>query len=236
MLPQQLGSSRTSLQSNHLLQTPDSFIRAPLPGMSKATAIIHAGPALGARFTQYTAEMEAGGKLGPATTQRFFLVISGQVKLANETLGSGSYGFVPHVLTATSESKLIVIEKPHQSNGSAVPKHFTGNVALIQPQPLMGDEGVLVQPLIPDAPEFDFAVNLMTFAPGAALNLVEAHIMEHGLMMLEGGGIYRLGDHWYPTMAGDFIWMAPFCPQWFGAIGKTPAKYLIYKDWNRHPL
>jgi (S)-ureidoglycine aminohydrolase len=30
--------------------------------------------------------------------------------------------------------------------------------------------------------------------------------------------------------------MGPFCPQWFGAIGKRPAKYLIYKDWNRHPL
>jgi (S)-ureidoglycine aminohydrolase len=55
-------------------------------------------------------------------------------------------------------------------------------------------------------------------------------------MMLAGGGIYRLGDHWYPVMAGDFIWMAPYCPQWFGAIGKTPAQYLIYKDWNRHPL
>ncbi len=54
--------------------------------------------------------------------------------------------------------------------------------------------------------------------------------------MLEGGGIYRLGDHWYPVTAGDFIWMGPFCPQWFGAIGKRPAKYLIYKDWNRHPL
>ena len=36
--------------------------------------------------------------------------------------------------------------------------------------------------------------------------------------------------------AGDFIWMGPWCPQWFGAIGKVPAKYLIYKDWNRHPL
>ena len=54
--------------------------------------------------------------------------------------------------------------------------------------------------------------------------------------MLEGGGIYRLGDSWYPVTAGDFIWMGPWCPQWFGAIGKAPAKYLIYKDWNRHPL
>jgi glyoxylate utilization-related uncharacterized protein len=26
-----------------------------------------------------------------------------------------------------------------------------------------------------------------------------------------------------------------YCPQWFGAIGKAPAKYLIYKDWNRRP-
>jgi len=76
----------------------------------------------------------------------------------------------------------------------------------------------------------------MTYAPGAALSQVEIHYMEHGLLMLEGGGIYRLGDQWYPTKAGDFIWMAPFCPQWFGAIGKRPAKYLIYKDWNRHPL
>jgi len=30
--------------------------------------------------------------------------------------------------------------------------------------------------------------------------------------------------------------MAPYCPQWFGAIGKVPAKYLIYKDFNRHTL
>ena len=60
--------------------------------------------------------------------------------------------------------------------------------------------------------------------------------MEHGLLMLEGGGIYRLSDRWYPVTAGDFIWMAPFCPQWFGALGTSPAKYLIYKDVNRHPL
>jgi hypothetical protein len=83
---------------------------------------------------------------------------------------------------------------------------------------------------------FDFAVNSMVYQPGAALSMVEMHVMEHGLLMLEGGGIYRLGDSWYPVTAGDFIWMGPWCPQWFGAIGKVPAKYLIYKDWNRHPL
>jgi (S)-ureidoglycine aminohydrolase len=59
--------------------------------------------------------------------------------------------------------------------------------------------------------------------------------MEHGLLMLEGGGIYRLGSEWYEVKAGDFIWMDRYCPQWFGAIGKQPAKYLIYKDWDRYP-
>ncbi len=93
-----------------------------------------------------------------------------------------------------------------------------------------------VKCLLPDEMSFDFAVNTMVYQPGAALSMVEMHVMEHGLMMLEGGGIYRLGDSWYPVTAGDFIWMAPWCPQWFGAIGKVPAKYLIYKDWNRHPL
>jgi len=82
---------------------------------------------------------------------------------------------------------------------------------------------------------FDFAVNVMNFEPGATLPMVEIHFMEHGLLMLAGGGIYRLGEQWYSVKAGDFIWMAPHCPQWFGALGKTPAKYLIYKDWNRQP-
>ena len=101
---------------------------------------------------------------------------------------------------------------------------------------LNGDPDMQVRSLLPDSLAFDFACNTMTYAPGAALSQVEIHYMEHGLLMLEGGGIYRLGDSWYPTAGGDFIWMAPFCPQWFGAIGKQPAKYLIYKDVNHHTL
>jgi (S)-ureidoglycine aminohydrolase len=100
----------------------------------------------------------------------------------------------------------------------------------------MADESLRVRSLMPDLPAYDFAVNTMTYDPGAALSIVEVHVMEHGLLMLEGGGIYRLGDSWYPVEAGDFIWMAAYCPQWFGALGKHPAKYLIYKDWRRHPL
>lgn len=235
----QLGSSRSSHQHNHLLHTPDAFVRAPLPGMRKATAIVHAAPALGAAFTQYTAEFEAGGALGPASTQRFVYVLSGKLKVLGMTLGPDEFAYLPvgeEPVIAVKTSRASVIEKPHEPMGS-MPGAFAGKEREIAPVPLMGDEWVEVRPLIPPGDwSFDFAVNTMTFHPGGSLPMVEVHVMEHGLQMLSGGGIYRLGDHWYPASAGDFIWMGPYCPQWFGAIGKVPARYLIYKDWNRHPL
>ncbi|PPR80656.1 hypothetical protein GOBAR_AA40061 [Gossypium barbadense] len=53
----------------------------------------------------------------------------------------------------------------------------------------------------------------MDFQPGEFLNVKEVHYNQHGLLLLEGQGIYRLGDSWYPVQAGDVIWMAPFVPQ-----------------------
>src|SRR6185369_4695385 len=59
----QLGHTRSANHRDHLLQTPDAFVRAPLPGMHQVTAIVHVAPPAGAAFTQYTAEFEAGGVL-----------------------------------------------------------------------------------------------------------------------------------------------------------------------------
>ena len=100
----------------------------------------------------------------------------------------------------------------------------------------MGDASLRVRSLMPDGRRLRLRRQYHDLRSRRGLSMVEIHVMEHGLLMLEGGGIYRLGDCWYPVEAGDFIWMAPYCPQWFGAIGKKPAKYLIYKDWRRHPL
>lgn len=240
-----LGETRTSNQRDHLLQTPDTFVRAVLPGMSLGTAIVHISPAGGAGFLQYTAELEAGGTLGATVHQRFLYLLEGAADLATEssfhTLVVGGYGFVPagveHSLTARETTRIAVIEKPYEPlEGSAEPEIVVGQEAKVLSVPLNDDPDLQVRSLLPAASSFDFAVNTMTYQPGAALSMVEAHVMEHGLLMLEGGGIYRLGDRWYPVTAGDFIWMAPYCPQWFGALGKQPAKYLIYKDWNRSPL
>lgn len=52
----------------------------------------------------------------------------------------------------------------------------------------------------------------------------------------QGQGIYRLGDRWIPVQAGDVVWMAPFVPQWYAALGKENTRYLLYKDVGLDPL
>ena len=241
-----LGATRSSLKPDHLLQTPDTFVRTPLPGAAGVEFIVHVGPQLGARFTQMTAEFTAEGTLGPALAQRFLYLLEGELELKaggqTHILAPGGFAYLPqgaeHTVRAVSRSRAAVIEKPYESLDAEeqIPEIVVGNEAVIPAVALMGDDSLRVRSLMPDGPAYDFAVNTMTYDPGAALSMVEIHVMEHGLLMLEGGGIYKLGDSWYPVEAGDFIWMGPWCPQWFGALGKRPAKYLIYKDWRRHPL
>ena len=43
---QHLGATRSSLKPDHLLQTPDTFIRTPLPGAQGVEFVIHAAPRL----------------------------------------------------------------------------------------------------------------------------------------------------------------------------------------------
>jgi (S)-ureidoglycine aminohydrolase len=236
-----LGQTRSARRIDHILQTPDTFVRAPLPGMRKATGIVHIGPAMGAAFTQYTAEFERGGSLDPSSAQRFIYVLEGELELEGSSLGPGHYAYLPPArqagFRAKTAARAAMIEKPYQPLPGVSPSDcLTGRESDLTAAPLLGDEALAVRALLPDNPSFDFAINTMTYLPGATLPNIEIHVMEHGLLMLAGGGIYRLGDCWYPVAEGDFIWMAPFCPQWFGALGKTPAKYLIYKDWNRGPL
>jgi (S)-ureidoglycine aminohydrolase len=239
-----LGATRSSLKPDHLLHTQDTFVRTPLPGATGVEFIIHVSPRLGARFTQMTAEFAADGTLGSAPFQRFLYVLEGKLELnaggSTYALAPGGFAYlpqgVPHNVRAQVSSRAALIEKPYEPQAGPTPEIVVGNEEAVSTVLLGGDEGLRVRSMMPDSVAYDFAVNTMTYDPGASLSMVEIHMMEHGLLMLEGGGIYKLGDLWYPVQAGDFIWMGPYCPQWFGALGKSPAKYLIYKDWRRHPL
>ena len=241
-----LGQTRSHVQRDHILHTPDAFVWAAWPGFANARCATHASPAHGARFTLYTAELGAGGRFAPpaAGASRFVYVRSGALTLeggAARTLGPDGYACLPpnapHLLESATGATALVIEKPYVGDpGGAPGEPLVGDAGAVDPTPLLGDPDVLVRALLPNAASFDFAVNVMTFVPGARLAQVEVHVMEHGLAMLAGEGIYRLGERWHAVQAGDVIYMAPYCPQWFGALGRAPGRYLIYKDWNRHPL
>ena len=111
----------------------------------------------------------------------------------------------------SATARAAVIEKPYEpQSGAAAPQIVVGNESSVANRRVDGRSmPCAFARSCPTDRAYDFAVNTMTYDPGAALSMVEIHVMEHGLLMLEGGGIYRLGDSWYPVEAGDFIWMAP---------------------------
>ena len=242
-----LGATRTRLTPHYAFVAPDGHVRTVLPGWRGAQGVILISPQMGARFVQYRALLEPGGENGPplAGVERFVFVEEGGLEFdAGDTQGNlsaGGYLYLPpdtsHMLFSSSGSVLTLFERRYVGlEGAQTPQVVWGSEAEVQGEAFLGDEGVTVRKLLPDALGFDLAVNTMTFAPGATLPFAETHVMEHGMLMLSGGGVYRLGDDWYPIQQGDVLWMGPYCPQWFGALGKEPAKYLLYKETNRDPL
>jgi len=242
-----IGNTRSRVQRAHALIGPDSHVEAPLPGWADTQGTILISPAMGARFSQYLAAMEKGGKAGPplAGMERFLYVLEGAVHLEAEgedvRLEAGGYAYLPpglpHRLNALEASRLNLFERRYCAVPRIpVPTLVIGRQQDVEGEPFLGDPDARLKTLLPDTPGYDLAVNLFTFQPGAALPFVEVHVMEHGLLMVEGKGIYRLGESWYPVAAGDAIWMASYCPQWCAAYGKGPAAYLYYKDVHRDPL
>jgi (S)-ureidoglycine aminohydrolase len=241
------GATRSSVQRNHALICPDSFVRAPLPGWDNTEAVVLISPHLGARFTQYLALMNPGAVARPAPEgiERVIFVLDGEitltVKAKEHRLTPGGFAYLPpdgaSRLHAQAAARVNVFEKRYVPlAGAPAPEARFGQEQSVEGVPFLGDPDAVLKTFLPTDPAFDLAVNLFTFRPGAALPMVEIHVMEHGLLMVDGQGIYRLGDSWYPVQMGDVIWMASYCPQWFVAMGKGPARYLYYKDVNRDPL
>ncbi|CAK7356260.1 unnamed protein product [Dovyalis caffra] len=150
-----------------------------------------------------------------------------------------SYAYLPpnfkHSLECDAAATLAVFERRYASLENHATEQIVGST---DQQPLLETPGEAfeLRKLLPPSLPYDFNIHIMDFQPGEFLNVKEVHYNQHGLLLLEGQGIYRLGDSWYPVQSGDAIWMAPFVPQWYAALGKTRTRYLLYKDVNRNPL
>lgn len=242
------GFTRTVVKRNYALITPDGHVPSVLPGWKNAVVIIHIAPVMGGpRFTQiqFTLDEISSGAGGTGALEHFYYVINGdctaQLNGKKHELTAGSYLFLPpktkfQFSGATKGTKLLSFQKKFEPlAGEKTPGIIVGHANAIKGKPFLGHEDARLQVLLPDHPSFDLAVNIFTYDPGATLPFVETHIMEHGLLMLSGRGIYRLGAERHRVTAGDVIWMGSYCPQWFIAQGKTTSSYIYYKDVNRAP-
>jgi (S)-ureidoglycine aminohydrolase len=247
-MPELFGHTRARVTARHALITPHNHVNSVVPGITGATVVVLINGAMGAKFAQLLVTFQpGGGALLPAgDEQTFGYVMSGggTVAVGPRELAAGPGGFF-YVPAGTGWSlkkplpgtQLVLFVKKYAAlPGVAVPEPILGDSAKVAGTPFLGDPAANLQVLLPDQPAFDMAVNIFAYQPGGHLPFVEVHVMEHGLIMLGGQGVYRLEDNWYPVEAGDVIWMAPYCAQWFVAMGKTPARYLYFKDVNRAAL
>jgi (S)-ureidoglycine aminohydrolase len=241
------GYTRDVIKARYALRTPAGFVAGWLPGWRDAVCVTQISDAMGARFCQLRVTLgetsEGRGNTGPIEFVIYVLAGKCRAELGGSlhTLAAGDYLYLPtqhdfRFDNPSAGTQLLIFQKRFEPlAGYKKPGLIVGQAKDVPGQPFLGDDDARLQVLLPDKPEFDLAVNIFTYQPGATLPFVESHIMEHGLLMLSGQGIYRLDADWHPVQVGDVIWMAPYCPQWFAAIGQAPASYIYYKDVNRAP-
>ncbi|XP_042406656.1 (S)-ureidoglycine aminohydrolase-like [Zingiber officinale] len=240
------GFTRSVYKRDHAVITPESHVFSPLPNWVNTLGAYLVTPAMGSHFSMFLARMQENSRSGlpPKDVERFVFVIEGSVTFSNGSLIDhklpvDSYVYLPpnveHTLESDMAATVVIFERRHASLENYHPEQIIGSTAK---QPLLETPGEVfeLRKLLPTSAHYDFNIHIMDFQPGEYLNVKEVHYNQHGLLLLEGQGIYRLGDNWYPVQAGDVIWMAPFVPQWYAALGNSRSRYLIYKDVNRDPL
>ncbi|MFI5371646.1 MAG: (S)-ureidoglycine aminohydrolase [Candidatus Eisenbacteria bacterium] len=239
-----LVESRAVVHRRYAILPPEGIPESVLPGWEATRARVLAAPAMGAAFVEILLELDAGGGGDHQLAERveaFFYVLDGEATLARggrtHTLAAGGYAYlVPgsaFALRATRGARLLWLKKTYMPLPGHAPGEVVGKESTVKGEPFMGDPELLLKKLLPDTLAYDMAMNIFTFQTGSSLPVTETHVMEHGLYLFEGQGVYYLGHEWHEVHSGDFIWMGPYCPQSFHATGATPARYIYYKDVNR---
>ena len=201
-------------------------------------------------FAQMVMEVQPGGGSDrpekDPDAQGALFVMDGEVTLTigatDHPLGPGSFAYLPPGCGWTlrnrgsEAARFHWIRKLYDAvEGIAPPAPFVAQETDISPEPMPGSEGMWATTRFMDPADmsFDMHVTIVTIRPGAAIPFAETHVMEHGLYVLEGKGVYRLNQDWVEVEAGDFMWLRAFCPQACYEGGPGRFRYLLYKDVNR---
>ena len=157
-----LGRTRSANRRDHLLHTPDTFVRTVLPGMERGAAVVHISPAAGAAFTQYTAELEPGGTLGPTSDLSASSMCSAapwtsRPAAASSRIDPGGYAYIPEGLAAHAHCAVGGPPGRHRKTIPAARRSRRARACSSATKPtssstaLMGDPDLLVRSLLPDA-------------------------------------------------------------------------------------
>jgi (S)-ureidoglycine aminohydrolase len=203
-------------------------------------------------FSQYIMEVAPGGGSDTpepdAEAEAVLFVVEGELTLTlageEHRMRPGGFAFIPPATAytvrnaGTETTRFHWIRKAYEAvEGVDAPEAFVTNEAEIAPTVMPETDGrwATTRFVDPNDMRHDMHVTIVTFEPGAVIPFVETHVMEHGLYVLEGKGVYRLNADWVEVEAGDFMWLRAFCPQACYAGGPGRFRYLLYKDMNRHP-
>jgi (S)-ureidoglycine aminohydrolase len=237
-------TSRGTLGRGYTVVTPANHYPSRLPEYGDQPVVKLVTPRLApSRIGEYLVSLAPEGgtvRSVEAGFETFFYGLDGSAVLLAEgtahPLGAGAFAYLPSwssydIRAGGTAARILIVKRRHEPHsGSDAPAALAGH-RTDEPFAETAVPGFTRRELLPVAdPGWDFNMSLLRFAPGVGLDKIEVHDEEHGLYMTEGGGTYVLGHDAHEVVAGDFIYMAPYCPQGFTAGVAGPAEYLLYKD------
>lgn len=203
-------------------------------------------------FSQYVMEVQPGGGSDrpepDAGAEGALFITEGEATVtvdgAEHVLAAGGFAFLPAGRAwslrnrGAAPARFHWIRKAYEAvDGLGAPDPVFSSDAAVAPSVMPDCGGVWATTRFVDPADLrhDMHVTIVTLQPGGVIPFPETHVMEHGLYVLQGKGVYLLNQTWVEVEAGDFMWLRAFCPQACYAGGPGPFRYLLYKDVNRHP-
>ena len=152
---QHLGRTRSSYQRDHLLHTPDTFVRAPTARHAERHSHRARRPRHGRGI--YAIYRRTGTRrqlpVGPGSELRLCARrrcrFRGESSVARTNM-RGCRRITQSASTASEPARVAVIEKPHSAWNGIVPGPINRRRATRPREALLGDEAVEVRMLLPD--------------------------------------------------------------------------------------
>lgn len=240
-----VSASRGCRTPTHHVLTPANHFPSRLPGFCRTAVVKLVTPRSSpARFGEYLLEFtgEHAGPTAPTDDglEHFFYVLAGTLEIAHgdgtSRLSPGGFAYVPAGVRHRARScedagRVLWIKRPYEPVPDLGPPDVViGDRAELEFRATSVPGLTRVELLDPDDSRLDFNMSLMRFEPGTVFRVVEIHDEEHGLYVTAGQGLQYLSGEFHEIERGDFVYMAPYCPQYFYAVGREPTEYLLYKD------